>query len=611
MHARAGRLVFTIMALMLSLTFASCGGGGTDNSGGNSPPDGSGDFSSVGDCTPVVAAVSSEKVNLFTELAAKFKNSPEGESLNKCAAIVPIDVSSGEAARLLKLDWPEAETDKPKPVIWSPASTSWVAQVADSVGPAVVPDPVSFARTPVVFAMPEIMAKTLGWPKKSIGFKDLHDLCLDPKGWGKFGGTTGLWGSFKLGKTNPNTSTTGLNTLLMQNYAAAGKKTKLSAADVQRGTSFSRDFESCVIHYGDTTGNVLNRIYERAANGQSLDYVSAVAVEETSVINYNRGNPTSRVVAKGDQLTPPKERLVAIYPKEGSLESDNPVVVLGNTADVNWVTPEQRKAGEAFKKFVLTAPAQAVLGEYGFRPVDPKAKPTGQVTRDNGVDPAQPKFRLPNPDVAVVSAAVRQWEDVRKGSSVLELIDLSGSMDEEIETGRTRLDGAKESAKATLGHFRSTDELGLWVFSTEISSNIGKNVVPIRQVGPLGGGRETLEQEIDKLQSVSGTPLYDALATAHRYMQNRAKPGRINAIIVLSDGEDKDSRISLDDLKRQLRGPTEGNDPAPVRVFPIIYGQDAPPRALEEIAEESGGQVFNASDPRRIKLVFQQVVNNF
>ena len=134
---------------------------------------------------------------------------------------------------------------------------------------------------------------------------------------------------------------------------------------------------------------------------------------------------------------------------------------------------------------------------------------------------------------------------------------------------------------------------------------------PVRPVSPLGGDRETLKGKIDMLQGVSGTPLYDALNTAHRYMQARAKPGRINAIIVLSDGEDMNSQISLDDLKRQLRGPTEGNDPAPVRVFPIIYGQDAPPKALEEIAEASGGQVFNASDPRRIKLVFQQVVNNF
>jgi Ca-activated chloride channel family protein len=583
--------------------------GCTPSNGGDTPnPNDLGDLNG---CTPVVAAVSSEKVNLFTELADRFKDSPEGKALATCAAIVPRDVASGEAARLLNAGWPTDQTTTPAPALWSPASTTWTSQVAEVQGESMVPNPQSFARTPVVMAMPKQMAVTLGWPDKAISLNDLRDLCLDPKGWGKFGGAKSLWGSFKMGKTNPTTSTTGRNILLMQNYAAAKKTEGLTEADVAAGTQFSKEFESCVIHYGDTTGNVLNRLYDRDKNNQPLNYISAIPLEETSVINYNLGNPTSRVVKPGEQLTKPKEPLVAIYPAEGSLVSDNPVVALGTAAP--WVTPEQRTAAEAFVKFVQTPAAQSMLGDFGFRPTDPAAKPGGRITTENGVDPTKPAVLLEAPSVAVASAATRQWNELRKASKVLYLLDGSGSMREAMGNGsdQSLMQGAISSASSTIDHFRGTDEVGVWVFTTGISSGVGENIADIRPISPLGGDGENLKQELKSLQPGGGTPLYDALSTAVKEMKKTAEPGHINAIIVLSDGKDENSKMSLEDLLRELRGPSEGDDPKQIRVFPIVYGSQAPPEALRQIAEASGGQVFNASDPRRIDLVFKSVVNNF
>ena len=53
-------------------------------------------------------------------------------------------------------------------------------------------------------------------------------------------------------------------------------------------------------------------------------YVSAIAVEETSLLNYNQGNPDSHTVQPGEKLTPPKEKLVAVYPEGGSMWSVQP-----------------------------------------------------------------------------------------------------------------------------------------------------------------------------------------------------------------------------------------------------------------------------------------------
>lgn len=590
-----------IAALALSACF---GGGGTE--GGDF---GDGDFADDG-CTSVVVATSSEKVNMLDALAAAFKESPEHEALDECATVRPINVSSGDATRFLTSgqDWPD-ENPRRWPVMWSPASTVWTERVAAAASASLVGEPASFTHTPIVFGVPETMAKALGYPGSPIGIADFERLCQDPEGWGSVG--KDLWGSFKISKTNPNTSTTGLSAILMQTYEASGKTDGLTADDVAAAADFSRVFEECVIHYGDTTGKVLTTLYDETQNGAGgSGYVSAVALEETSLLNYNQGNPDSHTVQPGEELTPPKEKLVAVYPAGGSMWSDNPITVLG----ADWVTDVQAEAGAAFAAFLQTEAAQEILPDFGFRPLD-ETVPLGELfTAEYGVDPAGPAISLPRPEVDVVSAAIDQWTQIRKPSSVLEVIDISGSMDEPIGDGRSKLDGAIEGAQATLGHFRSTDEVGVWAFTTGVESAAGENLVVLRDVTPLASDRESVDASLDDLRFANreGTPLYDAIAQAYDEMTKRAEPGRINAIVVLSDGQDTDSSISLDSLVAKIGKTTrEGGDDAPVRIFPIAYGEGADTGALQRIAEATGGQWFDASDAAKIDLVFASVINNF
>lgn len=591
-------------AAVIALTLAACTGGEATPT-----PDGSQGFPDDG-CTHIAIATSSEKVNMLDELATAFKDSPEHEALDTCATVRPTNVSSGNAARYLTSgeDWPSDDRAL-WPTLWSPASTVWTDRVSAAASANLVGSPASFTRTPVVFGMPEPMAKALGWPDEPISITDLEGLCQDPDGWGSVG--KDIWGAFKISKTNPNTSTTGLSTILMQSYEASGKAEGLTSADVDAAADFSRVFEECVIHYGDTTGNVLSTLYDETQNGANGSaYVSAVALEETSLLNYNKGNPDSHTVQPGETLTPPKTKLVAVYPSGGSMWSDNPVTVLG----ADWVTAEQSTAGEAFAAFLQTTAAQEILPEYGFRPLD-ESVPLGDLfTANFGVDPAQPRVTLPKPEVDVISTAIDQWTQVRKPSSVLELIDISGSMDEPIGDGRSRLDGAIQGAQTTLDHFRSTDEVGVWAFTTDVDSPEGEGIQVLRRVMPLGADGEKLDSSLDDLRYAqrNGTPLYDAVLTAYEAMSERAEPGRINAIVVLSDGEDTDSSTSLDSLIAKIGKSTkEGGTDAPVRIFPIAYGSGADTSALQRIADATGGQMFDASDAERIDLVFASVINNF
>ena len=83
------------------------------------------------------------------------------------------------------------------------------------------------------------------------------------------------WGPFRLGKTNPNFSTSGLSALIAQTYAATGGTSGLTAEDLADPAvvDFATGVESAVVHYGDTTLTFLNNLYRADQRGTSLTYV--------------------------------------------------------------------------------------------------------------------------------------------------------------------------------------------------------------------------------------------------------------------------------------------------------------------------------------------------
>ena len=148
--------------------------------------------------------------------------------------------------------------------------------------------------------MPEPMAKALGWPDTPIGWADVLALATDPQGWASKGHPE--WGKFTLGKTNPNVSTSGLAATIGTLVAATGTSSDLTQAALQQPEvqQYLKDVESSVIHYGDTTLTYLSNLQRADDAGAALGYLSAAAVEEKSVLDYNAGNPTGDPKTLGD-----------------------------------------------------------------------------------------------------------------------------------------------------------------------------------------------------------------------------------------------------------------------------------------------------------------------
>jgi Ca-activated chloride channel family protein len=598
-------LVALAVAVVL---FRACSLGTDDGSGDGDALD----LGDPGDCIVVDMAVSSEKIDLLRDLAGTF-NEGGAEVGGNCVFVRPQSKASGGAMQLLLDGWPDEEAEGPRPVIWSPAASSWGAildeRLAQGGQPAMAGDGRPFMITPLVIAMPEPMARAMGWPTTPIGWADVLRLAGDPAGWGSLGHPE--WGPFRLGKTNPNFSTSGLSALVAQYYAATGKVRGLTLEDLARPevVTFAKGVESAVVHYGDITMTFLNNWFRNDARGTSLTYASAVAVEEKSVIDYNLGNPDG-VLDPGERPREPRVPLVAIYPSEGTLFSDNPFFVL----DADWVMPEQREGARLFEAFVQQAENQRRVLEFGFRPGNPEVGVDEPIVAANGVDPAQPQTTLEVPEPDVMVRVLDSWSTNRKGARVLLVIDVSGSMGEEgdPETGETKLDLAKRAAIEALDQFNDDDEVGLRIFSTDIGTSEPTDYLDLVPIGPVGEQREALANRIRNLIPTQGTPLYTVTRASYDLLVESYAPDRINALVLLTDGRNEDPRNDDEDgLLSVLRASNEGQAARPVRVFPIAYGGDADLDTLRRIAEATNAAAYDASDPRSITKVFTAVVSNF
>ena len=568
-------------------------------------------FGGKKNCTTVNVATSPEKLTVLSELATEFnKTKVDG----KCVDVKVARKSSGLAAQLLSAGWPDEAANGPKPTVWSPAASSWGAVVNQRLSEkgqaAVAPaDAKPFMLTPLTIAMPKPMAAALGWPNTAIGYSDLVKLATDPQGWAAKGHPE--WGPFKLGKTNPNFSTSALSATIAQYYAATGKVRDLSLEDVNNAQveQAQRAVESAVVHYGDTTLTFLNNLYRADARGTGLTYVSAVAVEEKSVIDYNRGDPDG-ILDPGEKPRAPRVPLVALYPKEGTLFSDNPYYVL----NAPWVTAAQRTAARAFEASIQKPQNQRKVLAFGFRPGNPSVPLADPITAANGVDPAQPQTTLGVPAPPVLVKLVEKWGQLRKGARVLLVIDVSGSMGDDAGGGETKLDLAKRAAVTALDQFKADDLVGLRIFSTRIKQGEPSDYVDLVPVGPLVSNRESLITKINDLTPTNGTPLYTTAGAAYDDMRASFDATRINAVLLLTDGQNEDTRNSdLDGLVRKLRAGSEGTagGASAVRLFTIAYGEGADLPVLKRMAEATNGASYDAKDPATIDQVFTAVVSNF
>jgi Ca-activated chloride channel homolog len=521
---RIAIVLIAAVAVAALVFFSRSGDGGGEGGNGASakPPDGA---------IEVSFSYSPEKEELLVPLIEDFNAG--GTEVNGAPAFVQGEViASGEAEQRI-------DTGQLMPVAWSPSSSLWGRLLNYEADRQLTPDEApSIVRSPLVIAMWKPMARALGWPKKPIGFGDILALARSQQGWAAYGHPE--FGSFKLVHTNPDFSTSGLSAVAAEYYAATGKREGLLASDIDgEARAKVRDIERSIVHYGDTTLLIADQMREGGPG-----YASAVAMEEATLLAFNE-----------DRAGQPE--LVAIYPKEGTFFSDNPFFVLGG----QWVSPAQRAAAEAFQEYLAEQITSEVAAESGFRPADLDEQPAPPITSENGADPSQPTQILSLPSPPVLAKIRGAWREDRKPANVMLVVDVSGSMAEE-----NRLVRAKQGLGVFFDQIQPQDRVGLMVFDDHVDQ-----LVPIESFRQDGA---RLREKAQALFPRGGTAFRDA--TGQAFEKVRAEAGaedRINAVVVLTDGDDTDFSRSLVEIEHVLS--SQGDSATQVRVFTIAYSANA------------------------------------
>jgi nucleoside phosphorylase/Mg-chelatase subunit ChlD len=551
-------------------------------------------------------------------------------SRGRCVEIVVDGVNSGVAMRALARGW--SEEDGSRPDVWSPAGAEWLAlartkaeKAKESEALARLPKAPrsSIVTSPLTIAMPKPMAEALGWPEEQIGWAELAQWAQDPKRfWEKHEQTQ--WGALKLGKTNPEYSTSGLNATIGAFYARTGTSAELSdrAIDDADTQKFVRNIEKSVVHYGDTTLTFLANL--RAADDaggedEALRYISAVTVEENAVVSYNLGYPCG---AHSDQqgcgkTGRPKTPLVSFYPEDNTPVSDHPYI------EFRGIGAAKSAVSRAFLDH-LHEPGvfEEHFAPYGFRTHE--GEPGSRVTQGNGALPEFTPTAYKAPRGPVLAHLQQVWTNLRRKANVLIVIDTSESMDDEVAGhGRTKMALLREAESALFGGFGDHDRVGLWRFSSDLALGGKEPYQPLVPIGPMRekppgsdvARREKLAREVDGLEPDGATGLYRTVEAAVDTMRAQYDPSAINAIVLLTDGrnESASKKPTLEDLLSRIGDPSEKQ----VRVFTIAYGSkadedDANGRTvLQNIAAATGARAYDAKRPETISEVLTSVISNF
>ena len=469
----------------------------------------------------------------------------------------------------------EALSEAPRFQALTPDSSLWLDQLdrrwaaqqqlaEGAIAPSAVGESVRYAVSPVVIAMWDDVARSLGWPDQPVGWETIQQrAAADPE--------------FRW--SHPSTSqASGLLATLAEFYAGAGKTRGLTVEDAtaQSTIDYVGNIERTVKFYGEGETAILDRI-----KAEGRDFLDAFVVQEHLVVNYNR-----------DASAGGAPELVAVYPAEGTAWADHPLALLESSD----LTNNQRATFRAFRDYVQSPEAQKVVLEAGFRPADLSLSLDGSpVSLANGADPSQPQTTLQVPGPAVVDVVQNVWQFTKRKANIYLVVDTSGSMEGE------KLDAAQSALREFLNQIKGDQEqVGLVEFSTYVN-----NIDPL---DTLGNNRADLERSIDNLEAAGDTALLDAISVAYDRLQQEGDPERINAIVAMTDGRENASSVTLLRLRETIR--RGNNSGVPVLVFTIAFGDDADYDVLQTIADASGGQM-RQGDLETIRQLYRLLSSYF
>jgi len=297
----------------------------------------------------------------------------------------------------------------------------------------------------------------------------------------------------------------------------------------------------------------------------------------------------------------------AIYPDEGTLSLDYPVVRLVRSGD----DPALTAALDAFEQQLRTPAAHTFLADAGFRDATGSSVPG--VGAAEGVA-AAPIHQMTKPSAGQGVDTLRLWEAVTDDVNSLLVIDTSGSMAEAAGNGQSKIQLTAAAAAGAVGFYPDSSNVGMWVFSTNQNGTTPyAELVPIGEMSQqVAGGATRRKALIDASNGLPGrvhgnTALYDTTLKAVQDVRKNYDPSKVNTVVLMTDGQNENpGGMTLAALLAGLK--TTQAKLLPVPIFTIGIGPQADMNALGQISKATGGKAYSVKDPTDVRSVFLDAV---
>ena len=428
--------------------------------------------------------------------------------------------------------------------VW-PASSIWL-----SMGDVnhLVKHSQSISMTPVVFGIRDSLAEELGFKGKDVSVKDILAAIQG--------------GKMSFCMTSATQSNSGASAYIGFLYALLGKQEGMTAEDLQ-GEQLRADITGLL-------GGV-----ERSSG--SSDWLKDLFLKEDydAMVNYE-----CLIIDANRQLeSEGKEPLYIVYPYDGLSIADSPL------GYVDHGDSQKEEAFQAVQQYLLSKEAQSEIEATGRRiSANGVSDENKDVFNEEwGVDTERILSPIQMPDADVLMEALNLYQtSFKKPSLNIYCLDFSGSME---GTGETQL---KDAMSQILLQENASKNF-LQANAGEVNEVIffDNTILDIeRAADDSDEALAQLYQKVADFQIAGGTDIYNAaaqaLAEASSYDLEKYTP----AIILMTDGVSDYNYQTFQEAWDIL-----GID---VPVFSITFGT-ADPTQLEELAEATGGRVFDGT----------------
>jgi Ca-activated chloride channel homolog len=387
--------------------------------------------------------------------------------------------------------------------------------------------------------------KALGWDKKNPSWADIAKVVEQ--------------GRLSYAMTNPSSSNTGMSALFAVASAVAGKTEDLTVKEVD-----GKVIKAFLAGQKLTAGSSGWLAEAFVTNASTLD----------AMVNYEAVLlRTNEKLAAADQLT-------LVYPQDGVISADYPLMLLNAAKrdDYNGLVaaikaPDTQKA-VAVQAFLRPTAPDVPLGA-GL-----SAAPVAELSFPNNLDVID----------AVLESYQGEW---RRPATSIFVMDTSGSMaggriTAMIEALKVLAGADASTASARYARFQAREHVYLIQFSNVVRDPVAVDFEAI----PLTQARANVISFADGLRADGGTAIFAALLKAQELgaREQAQDANRVVSIVLLTDGENN-VEPNLDGFRQRLAGK------APVRVFPIMFGE-ANPADMSTLAQFTGGRVFDGRTGR-------------